>query len=187
MQQPCEERCCLPSITKPTGHERSGRAPVSDRSSLSLRVAHSRFHDSPAASSNTAKDGKGRGARLLCLPSVSPPPRSAEKHAFAVGLPHAAHGRTWQKSGNRVVTVLGRCRSGDLHTRFRLVQFSHRRVVRSGDNYSVSLKRSSGSIWQKLRAKAPWLRRTRNTAHWPCFCRTRCEVAHHYSRGVCHG
>ena len=35
-------------MTKPTGHERSGRAPVSDRSSLSLRVAHSRFRDTPA-------------------------------------------------------------------------------------------------------------------------------------------
>ena len=66
---PCdEERRCLPSMTKPTGHERSGRAPVSDRSSLSLRVAHSRFRDKPAASSNTAKDGKGRGVHLLCLP-----------------------------------------------------------------------------------------------------------------------
>jgi hypothetical protein len=45
---PCEERRCLPSMTEPTGHERSGRAPVSDRSSLSLRVAHSRIRDTPA-------------------------------------------------------------------------------------------------------------------------------------------
>ena len=55
---------------KPTGHERSGRAPVSDRSSPSLRVAHSRFHDRPASSSHTTKDGKGRGVQLLCLPSA---------------------------------------------------------------------------------------------------------------------
>src|SRR4029453_1852400 len=51
-------------------HERSGRAPVSDRSSLSLRVAHSQFHDCAITQLRWAEDGTGRGALLLCLTSL---------------------------------------------------------------------------------------------------------------------
>ena len=66
---PGEERRCLPSMTKPTGHERSGRAPVSDRSSLSLRVAHSRFRDTPAI--RRIGERRHRQRRSSPLPTVS--------------------------------------------------------------------------------------------------------------------
>src|ERR1043165_899662 len=56
-------------------HERSGRAPVSDRSSLSLRVAHSQIHDCATARLRWTEDGTGRGALLLCLIFCADPAR----------------------------------------------------------------------------------------------------------------
>jgi len=82
-------------------------APARIVPSLSMRVAHSRFHDRPTGTLHSAKDA-GRGACLLCLSPDLLPYRDGLSPSETT-LPGAM-----SQGAERYVKVIGECRGNHL-------------------------------------------------------------------------